>query len=250
MTNNFRYILLTFWFLLVAGTGIPFAQENQTADTLIFDHGQEPLWKKEISHGLIEKYRQMPEYNYDLNPVEQGTPWQRFKKWFFRLLSSFAKTLGIVWFLRYILIAGLFIFFIVALMRGSLTGLFRPKKAVLAMPYTTTEDPTQTDWEMQITEALKNKAYRLATRFQFLQILKMLSDTGCIRWKQEKTNRDYQYEIKDRELNQHFRNLTRLYEAVWYGNFPILENDFNQIQIDFSDMKQIMQTKSNSIISS
>jgi hypothetical protein len=249
MNNNFRYILLIFWFLLTAGTGITFAQQNQTADTLSFDHGQETIWNKEIGHGLIEEYRQMPEYIYDLDPVEQETPWQRFKRWVSRLITSFAKTLSFLWFLRYILIGGLFVFFIVVLMRGSLTGLFRPKKAVLAMSYSLSEDPTQTDWKKKIAEALENKAYRLATRFHFLQILKLLSDSGWIHWKLEKTNRDYLYEIKDQDLNKYFKDLTRLYEAVWYGNFPILEGDFIQIQNDFTDMKKVMQNKDKPVAS-
>ena len=117
------------------------------------------------------------------------------------------------------------------------------------MSYRLSEDPTQTDWGKMITEALGKKAYRLATRFHFLQILKLLSDSGWIHWKLEKTNRDYQYEIKDQDLNKCFKDLTRLYEAVWYGNFPILEGDFIQIQNDFTDMKKVMQNKDKPVAS-
>mgnify|MGYP000344738899 CR=1 FL=1 len=56
------------------------------------------------------------------------------------------------------------------------------------------------DLEALLNEAITNKEYKIAIRFYYLLILKKLTETNVIDWKQEKTNEDYIREIKESHL--------------------------------------------------
>jgi len=88
-----------------------------------------------------------------------------------------------------------------------------------------------------IAKALKNNDYRLAIRYQYLYILQLLEKKGIISWEQQKTNHEYEREITDASLQNHFRNITYLYDFVWYGNFDIDKNDFSKASKIFTSIE-------------
>ncbi len=81
-----------------------------------------------------------------------------------------------------------------------------------------------------ITKALKNKDYRLAVRYNYLKVLKKLMEDDLIKWRADKTNRDYLKELKNSPLADAFKHLTFLYDYIWYGKFPATEEELNQTQ--------------------
>ena len=48
-----------------------------------------------------------------------------------------------------------------------------------------------------------------------------------------KTNRDYAREIKDELVQQSFRQLSKLYNYVWYGQFNVSHHEFYAIEKEF-----------------
>jgi len=84
-----------------------------------------------------------------------------------------------------------------------------------------------------IDKAVRNKQYRLAVRYYYLQVLKQLMDSGVIEWHNEKTNRDYVRELAQSKLASYFKNLTFIYDYVWYGNYNPAEKEFKEIEKDF-----------------
>jgi hypothetical protein len=79
----------------------------------------------------------------------------------------------------------------------------------------------ETDLERFLREALASGNYALCIRLYYLQTIKTLSEKDAIKWSREKTNRDYLREMRDHRLGREFREATRTFERVWYGNEPL-----------------------------
>lgn len=79
----------------------------------------------------------------------------------------------------------------------------------------------ETDLERFLREALAQGNYPLAIRLYYLQIIKSLSEKNAIKWSREKTNRDYLREMRGHSLAEQFREATRIFERIWYGNQPL-----------------------------
>ena len=87
----------------------------------------------------------------------------------------------------------------------------------------------ESDIEFYIKKAIKEGNYALATRLYYLNILKSLSAKNIIKWKKDKTNRAYLLEIKNVELKHDFRQLTTIFERVWYGEIRLKKEEFESI---------------------
>ncbi len=102
----------------------------------------------------------------------------------------------------------------------------------------------ETDLDRFLREALAQGNFPLVIRLYYLQIIKELSSKNAIRWAREKTNRDYQREMRQHRLAEPFRVATLRYEEVWYGNQPLsagayalLEPDFKQLLGKLAEIK-------------
>lgn len=103
----------------------------------------------------------------------------------------------------------------------------------------------ESDLERLIRQALGQENYSLATRIYYLAIIKELSIQKRIKWKKDKTNRDYIQELGQSDLATPFRQLTRIYERVWYGNGALNAAQFNQLRPGFEQL--IARVKSSPI---
>ncbi len=91
----------------------------------------------------------------------------------------------------------------------------------------------ETDLDRFLREALAASNWPLAVRLYFLQTIKQLSEKEAIVWSKEKTNRDYLREMRGHRLGTQFRDVTRQYERVWYGNQPITVEEFARLEPEF-----------------
>ena len=91
----------------------------------------------------------------------------------------------------------------------------------------------ETDLDRFLREALAASNWPLAVRLYFLQTIKQLSEKEAIVWSKEKTNRDYLSEMRNHPLSTQFRDATRQYERVWYGNQPITSEAFARLEPEF-----------------
>lgn len=95
---------------------------------------------------------------------------------------------------------------------------------------------------IKITQAKGN--YMMAVRLNYLNVIKKLSNSQLIEWKKNKTNKDYLREVKKKPLYNSFKNITQIFEQVWYGNREQLsESDYNKIQPKFSDFIKRIKNK-------
>ena len=126
------------------------------------------------------------------------------------------------------------------LMKAEMLGFMFPKKAqTTELSYETlSENIHEIDFDTAIDEAFMKKDFRLAVRLLYLQTLKRLTDTGLINYKPDKTNRQYVYELANSAYKSDFETLTRQFEFVWYGNFPVGEVDFQLSRRQFQQFNQ------------
>ena len=85
-----------------------------------------------------------------------------------------------------------------------------------------------------IRQALQAGDYKMAVRLHYLGLIQGLAQRGWIEWKREKTNGDYLQEIQTQPVFDHFRELTGIFERVWYGDYPMEEGAYRQVAGQFS----------------
>lgn len=109
----------------------------------------------------------------------------------------------------------------------------------------TIEDIRELDVDPLLREALASGNYRLAIRICFLGMLKKLDEGGKIRWKKDKTNRDYLGELFN--ANYHFDDVRRLtldYERIWYGEHELSSERYLAIISSFGEVETKFKSSS------
>lgn len=101
------------------------------------------------------------------------------------------------------------------------------------------------DVDYFLKKSLEDKAYRLSIRLYYLAIIKKLSERRAIRWTKDKTNGHYVRELRS---DQHpayaeFKNLTRLFEYVWYSDVRFDQGQFKEVSVDFQNFLQKINKK-------
>lgn len=90
------------------------------------------------------------------------------------------------------------------------------------------------DFDALISEATISNDYRLAIRYQYLNMLKKMSNHEIISYDPEKTNLDYTYEIKNDRLREQFQYASYLYNYIWYGEFIIDKTQYDNASDSFN----------------
>jgi len=96
------------------------------------------------------------------------------------------------------------------------------------------------DIKALINKALSDNNYRLAIRYHYLHILQRLEIKKHITWEIQKTNHDYEREISNGKLKSNFKDLTYLYDFVWYGNFTIDQSNYQKAAFQFESMEDLI----------
>jgi hypothetical protein len=105
----------------------------------------------------------------------------------------------------------------------------------------------ETDLDKFIKEAVEGKKYALAIRLYYLAIIKELSHSKLIKWKRDKTNRNYLNEIRSTNLFDPFKEVTRIFERVWYGEGNLDEQKYLSIKPKFEHLKKAAHAKATDL---
>lgn len=103
----------------------------------------------------------------------------------------------------------------------------------------------ETDLERYLRLAIEQGDYRAAIRIYYLTIIKEMSLVNWISWKKDKTNHAYISELRNREEQKPFRELTRAFEAIWYGEIEITKQDYNNLDPIFSKFLKTIEKQTN-----
>lgn len=105
------------------------------------------------------------------------------------------------------------------------------------------EDIKRTDLESLQRKAMQQEDYRQALRYAYLRILKRLDENNLIEWEPFKSNLEYEMELSDKSFAGEYKQVTRAYEFVWYGDFNPGKEKFGQL---FNSSAQLLKTISRS----
>lgn len=213
------------------------------AEEELVQYDNDKIQQKEFNQKQIESYKANDDFIYIIEKRE-ATWLENLWNWIKRKVKSILSFLfddiaPAVGFLKAILkalpyvIAGLVLYFIIKFfLKVNARNIIGGKKAQSIVKLTEEEELIhEKDLPQLINNAITNGNYRLAVRYYYLLILKKLSEKELIKWQQEKTNEDYIKEVsKNKELNTDFKEVTLLYDYVWYGDFPIDKTVFLQAE--------------------
>ena len=239
-----RYIFLLLFFLpCILG-----AQTHQDEDTLSvkYDSNSNVSEKAFSEEDLSKKYTG-DEFDYEVDTGKSQNLLLRFLNWLSQKLNNTfgvdipPNTLKFLEYTIYVLMGLLVIYLMVRFFVNENFGSIFTKKANPILDIDLAEEHIEDlDLDSLLRDALKQKDYRLAVRFQFLKVLKALSQRQIIDWHFEKTNSDYSREINENRLKTGFDEASYLYENIWYGEQWIDANIYEKTQHRFSRLHQMI----------
>jgi hypothetical protein len=92
---------------------------------------------------------------------------------------------------------------------------------------------TKSELDIRLEQALINSNYRECIRIYFTLVLQLLITRELIKWRREKTNHEYLFEIPKGNLKKSFAECIRIFDLVWYGEFQLDKRRFEKLQIRF-----------------
>ncbi len=238
--------LFFFFFTLLVYTNSLVAQQDTTV--VVYDISSVQI--KEITDKDLKRYKQDSSFNYEIEKKEKNTWVKDIKAWFNNILHKFFKWLfgaekavgALSFFLRiipYLLLVVLIFILIKFFINTNIKRLNSSKKNQNIVSLSEEEQIIKNEnIEELITNAVAKKNYRLAIRYYYLLILKLMSEKKIINWELQKTNNDYINEINKIELRKKFTHITRLYNYIWYGDFPINELKYKIVALDFTNLQK------------
>jgi len=228
-------IICLFCFLFINASFITKKIVVKEASVLKTDSSK--LQIRNFNAASLNDYRQQRDFKYVANSGEGISLWDQFWKWFWYQIDNLMSgrvTGSIIQLLFVMLGVSALVFLILKLTGMELMQIFTGKTSTIEISYQETlENIHEISFEEEIEKAISSRNFRLAVRLLYLNCLKRLSDAGAIQWKADKTNLAYLHEIKNPEQQQKFGLLTRQFEYVWYGDFKVDQEHFQQIRNSF-----------------
>lgn len=218
-----------------------FGQSDSIATTRPV-HIQEKVNIRIPDKSKIEEYKKDARFQY--KKEERGLSWWdrillAINNFINNLLGTVAKSgmLSIVVLLIIVVVICLIVLKLIGVDYRTLLGKKELDKSDIDIY---TENVHEMNFDALISNALKNKNYRLAVRFLYLKNLKQMSDKDIIEWSSHKTNYSYQYEIQDPLLRSKFLETTLIFDYVWYGEFELDESKFTEVDSRMGDLNKMI----------
>ena len=218
-------------FISVFGYGLHAQDDLLVVDDMygMIDDSSEIIQRSFDTSQLIT-YKSLPQYNYENDPNYNTSLWSSFKNFITGLIRKAFGEEGarnfwdIFWY-------SLMLIGLVALVKGLLqmkgsTAFQRTSKEDGIELEKVDEDASLERLKELLATSLQESNYRLATRLKFLIFLKRLDELGAVSLEEFKTNRNIHSEIDSPKLSMEFKEISWIYENVWYGKFSLDREEF------------------------
>ncbi|MGJ8684195.1 MAG: DUF4129 domain-containing protein [Nonlabens sp.] len=224
---------------------IPKIEERprEITDTLNRDYDDRSLTVPDLGEDLRETYTGNDYYYYQVNDDGENF-FTRFLNGIFNWIGDvFGIEVSPFWaqvlkILVFILMAAVGIYFLVRLLSNESPQALLSRNSRMAASVNMEETHIeQIDLGQLIKDSIATGNYRNAVRYLYLDSLKWLSTNDKIDWDFQKTNSDYYRELKEPGLKEHFKKISYLYDYVWYGEFELQENSFQDARNQFESLK-------------
>lgn len=222
-------------------------RENTTPSPLRFDRDKMESLKEDPGLNYTEKVEEENWWTRFKRYV--SLQWQRFLNWLFGDYRGNGLILFLVELIPYLILAGILFFAVWLFIR------LNPGNAFLEEPETGSISMAEEEEIVQsrninelIEEAVSKGDYRMGIRYHYLLVLQQLSEGGHIQYEFSKTNEEYLAEIGQQNLRQQFRQITRIYDSIWYGSFEVTREAFQRAQREFVKMHELIKQQHEQIV--
>ena len=202
------------------------------------------LEPRSFNNNALKELKNNKDFQYNKSVEPHQSLWDKFWDWIWYKVRQLLSTKGgrtTVWSLLIILAIAVITFFVIRITGMDRNSLFGRSSKGLQKYTLSHQDIHLISFEDEIEEAMSNGNFRLATRLQYLQALKTLSDKGYINWQINKTNTDYLAETSDKPFNDMFTILTFNFEYIWYGEKQVNKEQFLAIRSEFQQFNNQLQ---------
>lgn len=218
------------------------------ADSVLLKNpvSENTIYPKEFKENLKSRYKGN-EFDYSTSKPRESF-WQKLLRKLDKILQSiFGETIftksaditGVLIRLFAIILVGFLLYFLIKYLIGKNGNFIFGKKnrKVIINEEELHENIHEINFPESIAKYERSGDYRSAVRYQFLFILKKLSDKKLINWNPEKTNKDYIAELKTPNLKNEFFSLSYIFDYVWYGEFSIDEQSYLKFKSRYQSFK-------------
>jgi hypothetical protein len=121
---------------------------------------------------------------------------------------------------------------------GGLKKIFSSTTAGSSFNFTDVKvDIREINIDMLRDTAVRSGEYRVAIRWSYLKILKIMTIKRQIEWMPFKTNHDYYLELQDKFYLEEFKAVSRIYDYVWYGKNNLTEKQYLDLIEKFNHLE-------------
>ena len=236
---------LFLFFVFLSFGCLVYSQTEQRA--VLYDTSK--VEKKTITKEHLKTYKTDKDFNYTETKKEDNFL-DKAIRWFKDLLKQFWESIfgvgtatGFLFFIfnvaPYVVLAILLFFLIRFFLKVNSNNLIAKAKNNNQIIFSEEEQIIKNEnIEALIDDAVTNKNYRLAIRYYYLLILKQLTETKHIDWQPQKTNKDYIQELQPTLFQKEFKDITQIYDYVWYGEFKVDAPKFEDLKQAFQNLNK------------
>jgi hypothetical protein len=205
-----------------------------------------PAERREIQSKKIETFRNQRAFRYEQPPPRGTELWERIWLWLLRQadkLFSGRRATQVFDVMKWLLPAIILGYAVMRIYGMEHVAPWRKgRNSSLGQETDPAENIHAVDFDGGISTAESDGRYRDAVRLQYLKTLKLLTDTGRINWKPDKTNADYVAEVAGTSIDIEFSSLTYIYECVWYGELPVNGDAYTKIKPGFLGFREQLKS--------
>ncbi|MBS3915084.1 MAG: hypothetical protein KG003_11325 [Bacteroidetes bacterium] len=173
-----------------------------------------------------EKKKEKPKENNTEKPLEEVQEKKETGSSFWR--GDMGKAVSFT--LAFVLLVALVVFIMLKLNKSdvevqknmSFNGALPPELEGLDLHVTEVED--------LLGNAIKRGDFRMALRLLYIKNLQILIQKGHVKLGLQKTNGEYVRELRNEEIRQNWRGLTRDFEWFWYGELQPDKTHFSELR--------------------
>jgi len=195
---------------------------------------------REFDQGQLEEFLTNEDFNYEEVPPSESI-WNQILNWIFskisRILMTETGAFAYDVFL-YFITAAVVIYIILRYNQISISSLLSRSARKIRPSDFTPDDISDVDFDQLIGKATAKGDYRSAVRYLYLKLLQDLQTKEMISWRPDYTNQDYVNQLAGSGLAASFQQVTFYFDNVFYGHYPVHEQNFERARGKFEEFYQ------------
>ncbi len=219
---------------------IPYARWDQHPVGDWDESGQARLSIRKVSGADMEELRKMEALNYE----GEDKPAAKKEGWLFSL-GAWVRANGVlfIW-IFYVSLGALLLGVLVLFIRKNDISFRWSSTNKNYGSFDIVKDEGPLNYDALARTSIAEGRLRDAVRFRYLHTLQLLEARQLIAPGKDKTNMDFLRELSRTAFHKPFAALTLHYEYIWYGQLPLSNGQFSQLDDQFAAFTQSIRQHS------